>query len=97
MSYTTIKNIDIEGVVLPNVPLTNIQLVDAVKKLNIPNFRGVFVRDELPNKPRKNECGILNLDDSNGPGQHWVVFSENGKDKIYFDSYGLPPPTELLK
>jgi hypothetical protein len=97
MSYATVKNIDVEGVVLPNPPLTNFELLDAAKKLNIPNFRGVFSRDVLPKKPRRNECGILNLDDSNGPGHHWVNFSKNGKEKIYFDSYGLLPPTELLK
>src|SRR5688572_31713950 len=93
----SVKQIDVEGVVLPNKPLTNFELLDAAKKLNILNFRGVFVRDELPKKPRRNECGILNLDDSNGPGKHLVNFSKNGKDKIYFDSYGLSPPTELLK
>ena len=97
MSYATFKNINVEGVVLPNHPLTNIELLDAAKKLNIPNFKGVFVRDELPNKPKRIECGIMNLDDSRGPGQHWVVFSKKGKDQLYFDSYGLPPPTELLK
>ena len=97
MSYTTVKNINVEGVVLPNHPLTNIELLDAAKKLNITNFKGVFLRDELPNKPRASECGILNLDDSSGLGSHWVVFLKNGKDKLYFDSYGLPPPTELLK
>jgi hypothetical protein len=97
MSYATVKNIDVEGVVLPNKPLTNFELVDAVKKLNIPNFRGVYLRDTLPSKPRANECGILNLDDSSGAGTHWQLFSKRGKDKICFDSYGLPPPTELLK
>ena len=97
MSYTTVKNINVEGVVLANHPLTNFELLDAAKKLNIPNFRGVFVRDELPKKPSRNECGILNLDDSNGTGSHWVAFLKNGMDKIYFDSYGLPPPTELVK
>ena len=97
MSFETNKDISVEGVVLPNSPLSNIQLLDAAKKLNIPNFRGVFLRDELPKKPRRNECGILNLDDSKGSGTHWVSFLKNGKDKIYFDSYGLPLPTELLK
>ena len=52
--------INVEGIVLPNKPLTNFQLIDAVKKLKIKNFRGVFVRDELPKKPRKKECGIVN-------------------------------------
>ena len=97
MSSATVKNIDVEGVVLPNHPLTNFELLDAAKKLNISNFRGVFSRDELPKKPRRTECGVLNLDDSNGSGSHWVVFSKNGNEQIYFDSYGLPPPTELLQ
>ena len=97
MSAATVKHIDVEGVVLPNHPLTNIELVDAAKKLKIPNFKGVFLRDTLPERPRKTECGIINLDDSSGSGSHWVVFSKKGKDQLYFDSFGLPPPTELLK
>ena len=66
--------ISVNGVVLPNRPLTNLEIVDAVKKLRIPAFRGVFVRDNLPRKPYKNECGILNLDDSLGNGTHWVLW-----------------------
>src|ERR1043165_2841060 len=97
MSSATVKNINVEGVVLLNHPLTNFELLDAAKKLNILNIRGVFSRDELPKKPRRNECGILKLDDSNGEGEHWVNFLKSGKEKIYLDSYGLPPPTELLK
>ena len=97
MTSATVKNIDVEGVVLPNKPLTNFELIEAVKKLNIPNFRGLFMRDALPKRPRRNECGILNLDDSNGPGTHYCCFLKNGKDKIYFDSYRLSPPTELVK
>ena len=92
-----VKQIDVEGLTLPNIALSNIQLIEAAKKLNINNFRGVFLRDELPKKPRANECGILNLDDSSGRGTHWTCWIKRAKDKIYFDSYGLPPPTELLK
>src|SRR6218665_596058 len=89
--------IDVDGVTLPNVALTNIQLMDAAKKLNIKNFRGVFLRDELPKVPREKECGILNLDDSTGGGTHWVAWIKQANEKIYFDSYGHPPPTEVLK
>ena len=92
-----VKEIDVEGVVLPNVPLSNIQLIDAAKRSNIHGFRGVLLRDKLPKSPRSKECGILNLDDSSGKGTHWVAWIKRGKDEIYFDSYGLPPPTELLK
>src|SRR6218665_598 len=89
--------IDVDGVTLPNVPLTNIQLIDAAKKLNIQNFLGVFLRDELPKVPREKECGILNLDDSTRGGTHWVTWIKRGNEKLYFDSYGLPPPKEILK
>src|SRR6218665_594169 len=58
-------------------------------------FRGVFLRDKLPKNPKSKECGILNLDDSNGRGTHWVAWTKRGNNKIYFDSFGLPPPLEL--
>jgi len=93
----SVREISVDGVVLPNVPLSNIQLVEAVRKLKISNFRGVFLRDELPNKPRAIECGILNFDDSNGAGTHWVAWYKRNSHSLYFDSYGLPPPTELVK
>ena len=59
-------NINVEGVILPNVPLSNFQMLDVAKELKIKNMRGVFVRDELPKRPKKVECGILNLDNSQG-------------------------------
>ena len=99
MSYfsESIKEIDACGIVLPNVPLSNIILQKTAKRLNINNFRGVFLRDELPERPRANECGILNLDDSSGNGTHWVGWIKRGNYKVYFDGYGLPPPVELVK
>jgi len=63
-----VENIQVDNIVLPNKPLSNFELEDVVKKLKIKNFRGVFLRDTLPAKPRKNECGIMNLDDSSGGG-----------------------------
>ena len=89
MSYNSVKDISVRGVVLPNVPLSNIQLIDAAKKLNIHNFRGVFLRNELPKRPRTCECGILNLDDSSGGGTHWVGWIKRHTEKWYFDSYAF--------
>ena len=73
--------------------MNNFKLEDAVKKLKIPYFRGVFLLDTLPKKPNKKECGIVNFDKSGGPGTHWY---RNGKNKIYFDSYGVQPPIEVI-
>ena len=88
--------INVEGIVLPNKPLTNFQLIDAVKKLKIKNFRGVFMRDELPKKPRKKECGIVNTGDSSTDGFHWVCWYKNGDKKYSFDSYVQPALVELV-
>lgn len=56
------------------------------------------MKDELPNKPNKNECGVLNLQNSNQTGSHWVCWIKNDNYKIYFDSYGdANPPIELVK
>ena len=35
--------------------LTNIELKMYVKKLGINNFRGVFMRDTLPDRPHRQE------------------------------------------
>ena len=89
--------ISVKNVILPNKPLSNFELEDAVGKLKIPYFRDVFFLDTLPRKSNKKECGIVNFDKSGGPGTHWVAWYKNGKTKIYFDSYGVQPPLEVIK
>ena len=91
--------IKIKSIILPNEPLSNFQLMDAVKDLKIKNFRGVFLRDQLPKKPKKKECGIINLADSDdSQGTHWVAYYKDSDNdlKVYFDSYGIQPPLELI-
>lgn len=66
--------------------------------LKVPFFRGVFMRNSLPLKMWKNESGIVNLDDKNGTGTHWVAYKRLFDTIYYFDSFGnLPPPKELSK
>lgn len=77
---------------------TNIELMQLVEKLKIPNFRGIFMRDELIKlNPLKQECAILNLDSSNNEGTHWNCWIKDGDNKYYFDSFGAPPPLEIVK
>ena len=86
-----------------NIPdakgLTNIELEVYVKKLEINNFRGVFIRDTLPHKPYRQECGIVNLNTSKEAGSHWVWYFKDGKKntRIYFDSFGQITPIEIQK
>jgi len=75
--------------------LSNFDILKFTKKNKY--FRACFMRNELPLKPWTNESGILNLNDSNDEGSHWVAWVKEGNLKIYFDSYGeFNPPTELV-
>ena len=90
-------------------PLSNFDLMEWIKRLGIKNFRGIYSRDELPKKIGK-ECGIINLDDIQGPGTHWVCYRSGGGGIAspqnppaawsgvieYFDPFGLIMPNEVL-
>ena len=83
MSYNEIPNILVDSVVLPNKPFSNLEIIDAAKKLTLYEFRGLFFRGTLPKEAKLNECGILNLDLSSGEDTHCVLWFKNGKDKFY--------------
>lgn len=84
---------------LPKRALTDIDIMEFARKIKIPYFRGIFMRDELAQRqaPRKYESAIVNLDSSNGAGTHWVAYRKRGDKIYYFDSFGdLKPPLELV-
>lgn len=55
------------------------------------------MRTALPSFAQENESGVVNLDDHDGPGTHWVAYKKRGHQVDYFDSYGdLRPPRELI-
>ena len=58
----------------------------------IPNFLGVYARDQLPMDITIPMGLIVNTDDSHNQGEHWlaIYIDEKGFGE-YFDSYGLPP------
>lgn len=70
-----------------------------VENFKIKNFRGVFMKDQLPNKIWNKECGIVNLQSakSYGNGTHWVAYFYTPNKKYYFDSYSFTPPLEIVK
>lgn len=80
-----------------NRALSNLDLEKFVKLLKIPHFRGVFMRDTLPKKPRKIECWILNHDSAQSTGTHWTALAKINDMAWYFDSFGnLRPPLEVM-
>ena len=62
----------------------------------VPNFQGVFMKDELPTK-LKNGWYIINLEShTDGNGTHWTCF-KNRKTLEYYDPFGFPPPIEVMQ
>ena len=59
---------------------------------------GVYSADTIPAVTQCPAAYIVNTDDSDLPGQHWVSFYFEHPKKIaeYFDSYGLPPLRETF-
>lgn len=54
------------------------------------------MRDELVGRAIAPESLILNMDDSSGKGTHWTCLLISSNSSYYFDSFGLPPPTEVV-
>ena len=77
--------------------LSNFDIIRIAQHLKIPNFRGTYMLDELPEVPKYKESGIVNFNNSHEPGSHWVSFFKEGDKRIYFDSYGEIIPSEIKK
>ena len=63
-----------------------------VKELKIKHFDGVFNKDSRRWASDNNNCGIIDLDNNNGPGTQWACYV----DSFYFDPFGLPPPENIF-
>ena len=79
-----------------DIPLSNLDLIERVKFLEIPIFKGVFSRDLEDQLHRTGSC-IRNLNDSVGNGTHWVATFVKGKFIFCFDSFSLPPRKEFVE
>ena len=81
---------------LPEGTMYDDDILRYAAKLKIPYFIGVRMRDELVSPPCSRECGILNLNTHLQKGSHWTCWYKIGMERYYFDSFGEPPPRELL-
>ena len=69
---------------------------------NIKSFKGVVSQDKLEilKAPMKKDFScIINLEDSNEDGSHWVCLYNDKNENFteYFDSYGIKPAFETIR
>ena len=80
---------------LPFHPLTNIGISEYYK--NEPRFNGVYSKNNLPNKIEKGAY-VINLDEYENTGTHWVSLFVKPKYTVYFDSFDIEHiPKEINK
>ena len=71
---------------LPFHPLTNIEIIEYYK--NEPRFNGVYYRNNLLNEIKKGAY-VINLNEYENTGTHWITLSVKTKEVTYFDSFGI--------
>ena len=67
-------------------PLTNIEINEYY--VNEPRFNGVYSRNNLPKKIKKGAY-VINLDEYENTGTHWIALFVKTNEVIYFDSFGI--------
>ena len=83
------------NLLLPFHPLTNIEISEYYK--NESRFNGVCSRNNLPNKIKKGAY-VINLDEYETTGTHWVALFVKPKYTVYFDNFGIEHiPKEINK
>jgi hypothetical protein len=84
---------------IPSEALTDTYINNYLK--HIKSFIGCIPKDKLKhvkiNSKKEMSC-IVNLDDSTGPGTHWVLcyYKNNLPHSYYIDSFGLKPPKDVV-
>ena len=75
--------------------LSNTQIIDKLHANE--DFNGVYSKDDIPKDLIKNKWYVVNMQSSDdGNGSHWITFY-SGSPGIYFDSFGVLPPMEILE
>ena len=83
------------NLLLPFHPLTDIEINEYYK--NEPRFNGLYSRNNLP-KTIKKGAHVINLDEYEDTGTHWVSLFVKANEVINFDSFGVEHiPKEINK
>ena len=83
------------NLLLPFHPLTNIEISEYYE--NEPRFNGLYSRNNLP-KTIKKGAYVINLDEYENTGTHWVSLFVKANEVIYLDIFGVEHiPKEINK
>ena len=83
------------NLLIPFHPLTNFEISEYYE--NEPRFNGVYSRDNLPANIKKGAY-VINLNEYEDAGTHWIALYVKNKNVIYFDSFGVEHvPKEFIK
>jgi hypothetical protein len=77
--------------------MDTIQIVCTLK--NVKSFLGVYPSDLLPHSIHQQTVTvILKTDPHTQAGTHWLAihFQQKSSTAFFYDSYGLPPPSDDL-
>ena len=76
-------------------PLTNFGIQKYYE--NEPRFNGVFSGDNLHKKVKDGAAYVINLDEYEDIGTHWIALFCNRNEIVYFDSFGVEHVPEEIK
>ena len=69
--------------------------IDEILKYD-KNHIGTYSKDNVP-VLKNNQSTIINLQDSDKSGTHWVSYKKIGNKVFYFDSYGVAHVADVIK
>ena len=79
--------------ILPH-PLTNFEIQKYYE--NEPRFNGAYSRNNLPKTIKDGIC-VINLDEYQDVGTHWIASFCSRSEIAYFSSFGIEHAPEKIK
>ena len=79
---------------LDNYPMSNLK-IDEILRYD-KNYIGTYSKDNVP-LLKNNQSTIINLQNSDRNGSHWVCYYKRNDKLFYFDSYGVAYIPDIIK
>ena len=74
--------------------MSNLKIDEILK--HDKNYIGTYSKDNSP-VLKNNQSTIINLQDSDKSGSHWVSYKKISNKIFYFDSYGVAYISDIIK